>query len=120
GEKQADALRAKGERLIRWGRQLDGGPSVAFAQRPEPKPPLAARPQRLSVTEVETLRRDPYAVYARRVLDLNPLDPLIRDPSAAERGSLFHEILHRFAQAGVDPHAESAHERLLAIGRAAF
>jgi len=120
GEDQAALLRAKGERLIRWGRLLDRGHPQPFAQRPAPTPPLSARPRRISVTEVETLRRDPYAVYARRILELSPLDPLIRDPSAAERGLLFHDILHRFAQAGVDPHAAEAHDRLLAIGRAAF
>jgi RecB family exonuclease len=30
----------------------------------------------ISVTEVEDLIRDPYKVYARRVLGLRPLDPL--------------------------------------------
>ena len=35
-------------------------------QPPVPAPPLDARPKRFSVTEIETLRRDPYAVYARR------------------------------------------------------
>lgn len=120
GEEQAAALRAKGERLIHWGRLLDRAEPVPFATRPCPKPALAVRPIRFSVTEIETLRRDPYAVYAKRILGLRPLDPLIRDPSAAERGSLFHEILHRFAQAGIDPREEDAVERLLAIGRAAF
>ena len=120
GEERAAALRAKGERLIHWGRLLDRSEPVPFATRPCPKPALAVRPIRFSVTEIETLRRDPYAVYAKRILGLRPLDPLIRDPSAAERGSLFHEILHRFAQAGIDPREEDAVERLLAIGRAAF
>ncbi len=120
GEEQAAALRAKGERLIHWGRLLDRAEPVPFATRPCPKPALAARPTRFSVTEIETLRRDPYAVYAKRILGLRPLDALIRDPSAAERGSLFHEILHRFAQAGIDPRQADARERLVAIGRAAF
>jgi ATP-dependent helicase/nuclease subunit B len=120
GDEQAAALRAKGERLIHWGRLLDTAEPVPFATRPCPKPALAARPTRFSVTEIETLRRDPYAVYAKRILGLRPLDPLIRDPSAAERGSLFHDILHRFAQAGIDPRDEDAPERLVAIGRATF
>ncbi|WP_365946559.1 hypothetical protein [Mesorhizobium sp.] len=44
------------------------------------------------------MRRDPYAVYARRILGLSPLEPLIRDPGAAERGTLFHEVLHLFSR----------------------
>ena len=31
-------------------------------------PPVEARPRRLSVTEIETWLRDPYAIYARHVL----------------------------------------------------
>ena len=67
---------------------------------PAAAPEAAARArgrEHFSVTEIETLRRDPYAIYARRILELSPLDPLIRDPGAAERGTLFHEILHRFS-----------------------
>ena len=36
----------------------------------EPRPPLAARPRRLSVTQIETWLRDPYAIYARHILGL--------------------------------------------------
>jgi ATP-dependent helicase/nuclease subunit B len=34
-----------------------------------------------------------------RILRLQPLDPLLRDPGAAERGSLFHDIIHAFSMA---------------------
>ena len=50
----------------------------------------------MSVTEVRTLIRDPYAVYARRVLGLRALDPLRPEPSAAERGNVLHDIMDRF------------------------
>lgn len=120
GEAEAGRLRARGEEMVRWGRLLDAAQAVPFAARPCPTPPLAARPARFSVTEIETLRRDPYAIYARRILDLKAIDPLIRDPSAAERGQLFHEILHRFSTSGIAPAAAEAVERLLAIGRQAF
>src|SRR5690606_28490008 len=63
---------------------------------------------------------DPYAVYARHVLKLRPLDPLLRDPGAAERGTLFHDIVHAFALAGVDPRSDDAEARLREIGRAKF
>ncbi|MGB9644779.1 MAG: double-strand break repair protein AddB, partial [Stellaceae bacterium] len=43
---------------------------------PEPRPPLAARPRKLSVTQIETWLRDPYAIYARHILGLRPLEEL--------------------------------------------
>lgn len=38
----------------------------------------------------------PYAVYARRVLGLRALDPLRPEPSAAERGTVLHDIMDQF------------------------
>ena len=35
-------------------------------RRPSPRPPAAARPAELSVTQIETLVRDPYAIYAQQ------------------------------------------------------
>ncbi len=61
--------------------------------KPKPTPKLAARPKRISVTEVEKLIRDPYAVYARRILKLEPLPSMARQVDAALRGSLFHEAI---------------------------
>lgn len=113
-------LRKRGEKLLGWARALDAGQKTDFAQRPEPKPPVAVRPRRFSITEIETLRRDPYAVYARRILGLSPIDPLVRDPGAAERGTLFHDILHLFSSTIVDPHAPNALEALIAAGRHCF
>jgi ATP-dependent helicase/nuclease subunit B len=120
GSDQALALRQRGNELLAWARALDTGPKQDFAPRPQPKPPLAVRPIHFSVTEIETLRRDPYAVYARRILGLMPLDPLIRDPGAAERGTLFHAILHLFSSEVADPRAPDALASLIAAGRACF
>jgi ATP-dependent helicase/nuclease subunit B len=63
---------------------------------PRPCPPLALRPRRLSVTEIETWQRDPYAIHARHILRLNALDPLDQSTEAADYGSLVHAGLHRF------------------------
>lgn len=120
GKAQGATLKARGDELIGWARQLDEGPKLDFAPRPKPTPPTDVRPKRFSVTEIETLRRDPYAVYARRILRLKPINPLIRDPGAAERGSLFHTILHRFSLSGIQPTDKTALSSLIEIGRTCF
>lgn len=89
---------------------------VPLPQAPRPRPPLALRPQALSVTEIEHLVRDPYTIYARHVLRLHPIDAVGGAPGAADRGTLVHEAVQRFAtlcEAGVPADAE---QRLLAIG----
>ncbi|TIS60141.1 double-strand break repair protein AddB [Mesorhizobium sp.] len=120
GKEHTAVLRRRGDELLAWARALDAGEKQDFAPRPQPKPPLIVRPQHFSVTEIETLRRDPYAVYARRILGLMPLDPVIRDPGAAERGTLFHAILHLFSRSVADPRAPEALEGLIAAGRTCF
>ncbi len=120
GPGDIDDVQQRGGNLLDWARALDRAPPVPFASRPSPRPPASMRPTRFSVTEIETLRRDPYAIYARRILKLEPLDPILRDPGAAERGTLFHDIVHGFALAGIDPEADDARERLIEIGRAEF
>ncbi len=64
---------------------------------PEPAPALALRPRRMSVTRVEEWIRNPYAVFARAVLKLEPLPPLGTAPDQSLRGGLVHEVLSRFA-----------------------
>ena len=120
GREQTQKMRVRGDEIVEWARGLDSGKPEKFTPRPNPTPPLAARPKKYSVTEIETLRRDPYMVYARRILGLAPLEPLLRDPGAAERGNLFHDIVRRFTETCADPSAANAGELLVAAGRAAF
>ncbi|MEM9583857.1 MAG: double-strand break repair protein AddB [Pseudomonadota bacterium] len=95
-----DALRAMKERGDAWIRlaQDYDQPRTELppAPRPSPQPPVAARPQELWVTHVETLIRDPYAIYARHVLGLKPLKPLHAEANAALRGDVIHKILQAF------------------------
>lgn len=89
------------------------------APRPAPRPPLAARPKELSLTRVEVLIRDPFAIYADKVLRLRPLKPLRRLPDARDRGTVIHEVLERFVRErpeGETP--EDARARLLALTEA--
>jgi ATP-dependent helicase/nuclease subunit B len=65
-------------------------------KRPRPCPPVDKRPKGLSVTDIETWLRDPYAIYAKYVLGLRPLDPLDADIGPLERGRAIHSALERF------------------------
>jgi ATP-dependent helicase/nuclease subunit B len=67
--------------------------------RPEPRPPVAARPRRLSVTAIETWFANPYAIYARHILGLEPLRRLDEHADARDKGILFHAALNRFFEA---------------------
>jgi ATP-dependent helicase/nuclease subunit B len=109
GPQAADAMRARGEAFLRAAAALDVQPPRPLASRPEPRPAAEIQPKRYSFSEVRTLRRDPYAIYARRVLRLDPLDPLIRDPGVAERGTLYHAILERFTRSGIAPGSDAAY-----------
>ena len=106
--------------LAQWCELLDRPGEEIRIVRPAPAPPLAARPRQLSVTQVETWMRDPYAIYARHVLGLKALDPLEADPGAAERGTLIHRALDRFVRETADGLPDDAFERLLAVGEEVF
>jgi ATP-dependent helicase/nuclease subunit B len=56
------------------------------------------RPRRLSVTEIETWLRDPYAIHARHVLKLAKLRPLDEATDAADYGSLVHAGMRHFLE----------------------
>ncbi len=119
------ALKARGERW-RQAAALRDEPAEGGAAwaRPAPKPPLAARPRKLSVTEIETLQINPYAIYAKRVLRLRPLDEIDADAGAAERGTFTHQALQIFLDTWPDKlpgtGADAITEELLRIGREVF
>ncbi len=64
--------------------------------------------------------RDPYSIYARYVLALEPLEEIDADPGAAERGTLLHQALADFARAFPEKLPVDALDRLLACGRDSF
>jgi ATP-dependent helicase/nuclease subunit B len=110
----------RGERYLDLADALERSDPVPPAERPAPTPPVEARPTRLSVTEIETLIRDPYSIYARHVLRLHPLDEIDADAGAAERGTILHDAFAEFSRATADGLAEDALEKLIAAGREAF
>ncbi|WP_409529920.1 PD-(D/E)XK nuclease family protein, partial [Shinella sp.] len=98
GPSLANDLRSRGRDLIDWAGRIDQGQSVPNAPRPSPKPPAELQPKKYSFSEVGRLRRDPYAIYARHILRLDPIAPFNLDPGPAERGSLYHRIVDRFVR----------------------
>ena len=64
---------------------------------PAPRPPLGARPRKLSVTRIEHWMANPYAIFAREILALDPMPDLGGAPDASTRGRIIHQALHRFA-----------------------
>ncbi|MBX5189690.1 double-strand break repair protein AddB [Rhizobium sp. NZLR3b] len=116
GEAFEAESKGRGNRFLQWAGLIDRGEAQAPTQRPSPKPPLALQPKSYSFSEVGRLRRDPYAIYARRILRLDPVDTFNRDPGAAERGTLYHKIIDRFireAHVAGTPDAAAAMERIL-------
>ncbi|MCV6594375.1 MAG: double-strand break repair protein AddB [Silicimonas sp.] len=90
-------MKARGDRLLGLAATLDRPATpVEPAPRPAPAPPVITRPKRYSVTEIARLIRDPYAIYGRHVLKLDPVMPLASRPDARLKGIVFHEIVERF------------------------
>ncbi len=106
--------------LLNWARQIDVAPLTPRSKRPAPTPPLAARPRTLRVTDIETLLRDPYAIYARHVLRLRPLDPIDSEPGPRERGIAVHKALEHFLAQHPDALPDDAEAVLMRLGDAAF
>jgi ATP-dependent helicase/nuclease subunit B len=88
--------------------------------KPQPRPPVEARPRRISVSRVETLIRDPYAIYADAVLKLKPLPNITADPDAALRGTLFHKAIGDFFTLYPKTLPGDAAEQFIAIGEEIF
>lgn len=120
GPARTEAMMARGDRFIDWARRLDDRTAVSRAQRPNPTPPVAARPRMLPVTDIETLIRDPYAIYAKRILKLRPLDSFGETPDFGTRGTLIHDVLADFAATWTAPWDEAAVAALIEFGRGRF
>ena len=110
GEDLAQRIRARGDQYRLWASEIDTGESQA-----PPKPPADLQPTRYSFSEVGRLRRDPYSVYARRILKLDPIAPFNADPGAAERGTLYHAVIDRYTRESHIPGTPAAREAMQRI-----
>ena len=87
-----DRLRARGEDWLAKVAALEEPEIAPLSIRPSVAPPVACRPERLAVTDIKHLIRDPYAIYAKRILNLKRLDSLTKSPDAPLRGTLIHDL----------------------------
>jgi ATP-dependent helicase/nuclease subunit B len=110
----------RGNIYLAWARELDRPDAFVPAPQPAPRPPRAARPKKLSVTEIENWLRDPYTIYAKHILHLRPLDPVDVAPGAAERGSVIHAAIGDFTQRYADGPSSDPVRDLIDIGRVHF
>ena len=122
GDARWQAALEAGGRLTALAARLDTAPPQPRLKRPAPRPDPALFPRSLSVTEVETLVRDPYSIFARHVLGLDPLEPMAAAPGAADRGSIVHGVFGSFSQIypAALPALEIARDRLGGLADEAF
>lgn len=81
-----------------WARALDEAPVQLAMAPPRPCPPVSARPTELHVTDIGTWQRNPYALYAKRILKLYKLDDIDADVSVADKGDMIHSALENFVR----------------------
>lgn len=115
----SDALAPK-QPWLAWARSRDMVSVLPPIKQPEPRPPLAMRPRRLSVSAIEKWIANPYALFAQRILKLEALPLLGDDPGANLRGSIVHEALGRFATTFPEKLPPDPARELLAIATKIF
>ncbi|MBO6917025.1 MAG: double-strand break repair protein AddB [Rhizobiaceae bacterium] len=106
------AMTSRGEELIAFSTIHQSEKAAPIAQRPDPKPNYKYQPISYSFSEISTLRRDPYAVYAKRILKLQPLESFSNDADLRARGTIFHAVLEEFSH-DISNHDAADLEKLL-------
>jgi ATP-dependent helicase/nuclease subunit B len=120
GKERWQSAVARGHNYLDYARSLDHPATITQAKRPQPKPPLAARPQQLSVTAIEDWLRDPYTIYARYILKLHPLDDIDMPPGARDRGTIIHGAIGEFTEKFSAALPANPEKELLALGQKHF
>ncbi len=83
-------------RLQRLTRALDDPGPAQPVDRPAPSPSAEQRPERISVTQVDRLKADPFAFYAQAILKLRAEDPVDADHTARWKGEAVHKTLEEW------------------------
>ncbi len=113
-------LQFEGGDLQHWARKIDEPQAFLSFLPPQPNPPVQARPRKLSVTKIEALMRDPYSVYARHILGLQPLDDIDAEFNAADYGTIVHKAVEMFCAEYPAKLPANAESEILRIGSDLF
>ena len=105
---------------VEWARERDRADGFAPAAPPRPCPPVEARPRKLSVTRIEKWIANPYEIFARNILKLEPLKSLGTEPDQALRGQIVHRALHDFTKAYPDNLPADIYAELVGMADQAF
>ncbi|MEL6523003.1 MAG: double-strand break repair protein AddB [Pseudomonadota bacterium] len=101
GQAAFGAMQARGDQILQTARLLDRPLKVdPLSPRPSPRPPAAARPKELPVTAITTLIRDPYEIYAKYILRLRALQPMLPEPDNRLKGNVLHRVMGRVIRTG--------------------
>jgi ATP-dependent helicase/nuclease subunit B len=100
---------------VSWARERDHAPPFDPVKPPRPRPPAEARPRKLSATRIEKWVANPYEIFARDILKLEPLKGLGGEPDPALRGQIVHRALQDFSRAYPDRLPENVEEALMEI-----
>ncbi|HRE21014.1 MAG TPA: double-strand break repair protein AddB, partial [Rhabdaerophilum sp.] len=121
GEEKWRTAGARGARILALARRMEEPPGPARpCAEPVPVPRAPRVPEKLSVTEIETLRRDPYAIYAKHLLGLVPLEPIEPELDVRERGTVLHACLEDYVKSDPPLDPGEAADQLIEIGRKHF
>ena len=88
--------RDRGTNWLALARRLDQRLPAIRIQQPAPRPHIEQRKVDVAVTDLDRLRADPFAFYARKILQLSTIDAVDAEPSAAWRGIAVHDILEKW------------------------
>ncbi len=116
GETALEQMRNRGADLLTVAHGLDAVQhQTPPMPRPSPCPPAKTRPNEISVTAIKTLIRDPYAIYARSVLNLYPLDPVRQSPDARLAGIVIHTVFEKYIKTRTAGDIDQQRKHLLTI-----
>lgn len=100
---------------LSWARRMDEPDAVQATSQPRPAPAVSLRPRDFSVTDVERWMKNPYRIYAEKILKIKPLDPLESDQEYLVRGNFMHAVLYEFIKSYPAQLPANAHTILMEI-----
>ncbi|MBR2922792.1 MAG: PD-(D/E)XK nuclease family protein [Alphaproteobacteria bacterium] len=106
--------------IAKLAKLLDKESGYYKIEAPCPKPPVSARPRKMSASAFEKLLRDPYGVYAEYILKLKPLEALNKEKDMRDFGNLVHNVLEEFNKAYPSCLPENTADVLIKMVRKAF